>query len=1008
MSLQLAKFPVEILANVTSRIPDREVLLLAIMCGNSILRTKLQTGGLEALQFKLPELSESLYSMLRGFRFYSVNFESLTCNITHLKNLIRGLPSTLRHLSVNHTESIVILMTEDLDLEPLFPMTSCRYLPWHVSSSFPQLETFQLDGHRRDSVSDFGTNFQVRFLLGLPPTLTALRLRSLGEKCNIDLWPFLPPHLTSLGHILGLPSTRLPLSLQESLRAINTRAFELTHPGWQKSLGRHSWAPVINFHLLAFPSRLTTITLQSEKLRDLESIPDFPASLETLFWTSSKYIFGHPHSLLVRLPETIKRVDLNGFIFQKPPGPRRSFTQLVFPKIDHFGFIFELPHTSTDDAITIRSYALRCVLNASSIKFHHRGTQHPLTPQELSLLDGEKMRSLKASLDSACFLSTAGSPTLAQLFPRLETLKLLPPARIAIPAAAIPPCITLLDLALSSISVASISQLPPSLTQLSAGKVTVKTLQEILPLFKEKDLTSLHLFEKISFGRVEHNGTRKSLEASNTMEVQNSSFDSPSMTLEYDAEFWIRSSSLPQSLTSLQLSPSVDVNVMSGQLTPTVLPNLTKLAFASMLVPYQAHMLAKMTTLKVLHCAEISTPSSFRCPPNLEELRITCSIDFLESYVSLPKTITSLSSDGHILPIATFSSLTNLRTLGMRTTKEQPEPLNLLSLPTTLTDIDIPLSDNHQSAFKTIATRFSGIKRVRIPHVALETDMLNHFHDIMPPGAVIEGRDWNPFTKVEAILRRSDAPHGSVTILPGISLGAWMRPYIQKAYPRLDYGDTFPNNLESSAFSSIGPYFSDSVKSLDFTEYCTALHLDFPKFLPPKLETFVGNNVTFGAFRVDLLPRTLKSLVIDEIIPHKIDFEALPRGLEQLCLRGQKLFSSALAAQLPPNLLVLEMPGVSLTKEDLAVLPKSLTILKVSAWRENLDFSELPPGLKLLDIGSSTPRWTATPTKQGMALLRTTATVVDHMHNLGNHPTISPFFEALPPLVSREIPEDEE
>lgn len=964
MARSLSFLPQEALAIITSHLSGHEALTLLVLCGSSALSAKLYAGGLDTLHLTLSELPWSLCKSLPKLRLRSFSIESRQCNLIRLKYLIHHLPPTLLRLSIDHADVMQILLSEDFDLESLLPLVSCLHLPWNIGQCFPNLDTLHISGMRKAALADLGTNFQLKFILSLPKSLTDLRIRGLGKRCSVDLWPLLPPHLTSLSHMLGLPSARLPASLQSSFRSLNVRTAPIM------PLNPFPWSLITAPAQLIIPNSLTSLVLQTENLASLDNFPAFPDTLTDLNWVTVNTIVFHPADILQLMPPGLKSMVISGFEIQRlrPPRiPRQApdaQPALVLPSVTKAVFNFEMAVRSST-ANPIRSYMLNSVPNAKFLHFLHKGSSATLSRQDLGIF-GKDLHTLRVALD----LEFLRIPTLlAFAFGHLQSLTLLNKVCPAFNFEVIPPTVTYLHVGrIGDLTTETLQLIPPSVTQLRANSMTLIMLLSLAPSFDDLQGAPQPLVDG-AYVQTNMTVSTTMTYVPNRNEIRDGGRREPSFFLvpatpATDPDYCIELTNptlwpqfeFPPTLTSLSLAHHVSNLVWF--LGPAKLPHLETLS-----LNYQFHAdyepdssLAQLTGLRSLNLLRLDGSEKVTVPPNLTRLTVNESLILPPSFLPLPLSLTELSCNGCLKPFASVAPLKHLRIFKAKA-DEGPRTDGIIDLlpSAPLEQLSIDVSERYAEIFPLLVSRFKSLRQLSINCISFDSELLTCFHSAIPEHISIGVDNWQKTTELGALAKRAGFAHGTIGIAPGDSFHEFMRLATSQAFPRIGKVGTYP--LPHS-FTSLVPFLSPSTKELDLVTFGVTIHSFDEAQLPEGLEKLTANlTSSFLQFDVSALPRNLLSLDLPILPDFKATFEALPRSLTHLSLRQQLYFSAASASVLPPGLRHLMLPLYDASNEVLAALPQSIQLLDIGNRPADFDIASLPSSLKLLRDTSKDVPW---------------------------------------------------
>lgn len=967
MSLSLATFPAEVLEGITCAVSDLIAIFRLSLCGNKVLNAKLQHGGLSTAVYPWKGLPNSHIKFLHSHRLFSITLTDSKAPVSALKQLIHGLPSTLRCLKVYHSVPSRLFCLEDFDLEESPFLTNGTDLrAWIVSKSFPQLETL----HIVTPTSCLGDKPIIDFLLGLPPSLTDLCAPMITNRVVLDIWRILPPNITRLGRITTvLPSKFSSPQVMNNLRSLEIlTANDATFNEVDKNRARRLGC-VSALQMLVWPSNLTELRIISPLFSALENFPVFPPSLTRLEWTDQGLRL-RPLAFLRLLPSSLTYLNIASVVFNKPTEDEES--SVVFRKLK----FCKLRFSSSSRFLQLRAYLLKAFSDVEYLEFDQSDAEDGLSPAELALLNPSTVRTLKTSLSKACFHEVDDDFQLSQKLPNLTSLSLMRPdaSTFVFTFEAIPRSVTHLDLGECSVSTQTMQHMPPGLKVLKAtrlighGKHNFETLffepiPSLLPEARPSthpshylDLTKFeplkhHTLEKYEVGSGSNKSVRFFLRS---VEVHQLPFQRQSPAPNADIRInWDRTLALPSTLTSLRLSPPL-ANIRNSTLTPELLPNLTKLRLELPLsIDFGAFPL-----LKSLHVDSLRNgPKALfsRCPPCLTSLRSDNELYLAEELLPFPESLTELHAGLEVSPLSMLSRIPNLKSFGCRSVEwtSQEASTIISTIPTSLRHIEATYEGPRQLELTNIGTRFRDLETFTIKHSRISLSLLFSVEKSFPEHTrFIAAGALTDFDAVGLVLDRAGYSKGCIEVAS--DMVSFVSIALKRAFPRWSGLSVtalpmimFPA-LES--WIALTPYFSSSITELDLEATFTPLEPGFAPYLPRSITKLI---VAFTSPEVDQLtvglPPSLAHLVISAKAFTPSNIEALPRGITNLELRDLEDFSDEMALALPPSLLKLTLFGVRIPVKALQALPKTIVSLKLHFKHSKLDepdFEALPPNLK--------------------------------------------------------------
>ena len=947
MSRSLAFLPQEALALITALLPAHDALKLLLLCGSSGLSAKLYAGGLDTLRLTHAELPWSLCESVMKLRLRSLSVESRGCNLIRLKYLVQHLSPSLLRLSINHADVMQILQDESVDLEPLVPLLSCPHLPWNIGQSLPNLDTLHISGMRKATLADLGTNFQLKFVLCLPKSLTDLRIRGLGKRCNVDLWPLLPPHLTNLSHMLGLSSSRLPATLHHSLRSLNVR----TLPDMAQSDNEPDfpWTLISRTPQLIFPNSLTALVLQTENLTSLAHFPAFPETLTDLNWVTDDTVINHPAHVFELLPVGLKSLVLSGF--ESRSGTHAS--TFLLPSVSVAIINIEMAANAAI-AASLYDYVKMTFPNATFFHYRHKGNNRGLGAADLAH-HGPTLRTLRASLA----LDLWHSPSLlASICPNLTSLTLFNRAITPFTFAAIPPTVTYLNLGGLQLSTLTLNLIPPSVTRLIVRAMTLHVNPELAPCLDALPPPpngGPYIQTNMTINRIvtyKPNPYKATPGASHFLLATVPSGSDPDGFISFLDLDW-NLISFPNTLTSLSISHPM--KELQNRIGPLNLPHLETLTLDYKLNADPSIRLEELTTLRALHIFNMLGTATTKLPPHLTRLAVK-TLKMPPDHHPLPTSLTELSC-GQLEPFTAVTPLVNLRVFAADNLDANTLELVELLPESPIEELSLPANGEYADALALIISRFKALRKLSISFCSRYSKLVSTYH-----APHISIQEWSPITNPGALAKLAGFTPGSTPLLiyRGDTHLELMRrmassPQCGK-FESIPHHDDFelmrrlassPESYPHLKFDSLCPYLSQGTKELDLMQLDSHIG-SWPESSCEGLEKLTATLLDPLTFDPSTMPRSLLSLDLNSILDTEATFRALPRTLTHLRLRAQKVFSLASARVLPPKLLHLCLPLLDASNDVLAALPTSLQLLEIQNRQTNFDLTLLPTSLKVL------------------------------------------------------------
>lgn len=962
MPLLLPNLPIEVLANITSFLTDREVLVQLPSCGDSLFTHKLKAGGVLKLLVTMSRMSKSHIDLAHSFKLDSISIQYYTLHIDQIKSLLRGLSPDLRHIRSLHPASLRLTQSDEfIEIsEPYIPVRASSFAPWIVKSTFPRLQTLRLEcpGWGNGTLSDAECAF--RFFRGLPPSLTDLYI---SGNAPIDIYQLLPPNLTAFGGCRDTrPTTKHSLDHLTSLNltigdhvATDDRydALQL-HPGAKSCESLASSWDVSSSEPLSLPRGLTALDIYAQ----IAPESPFPATLTSLTWASGSE--QHYSSLLHLIPPSLSSLSLRlrRDTMTKSSGPMpRPMHHVKF-----FKFTLEGRSTISDWEDKLYSDLLRFVPNVEHLILFERENSCGLADHHLDLLNGASLVILRASISASCFAMHEGESLIAKALPRLQKLAMNPTfeALIDFPFGAIPPTVT--DLTIyDTLSTKHLHMLPPSVTRLDASSLIPATEDENFRdlLFPpSSDLTPLHLSDDSIMALKTPNIGNSPLEALSFCKTTRRKFVrcvsaagqlSTHLLESEDGDIklygFIPLSALPSSLTSLSLGKPL--RARSAHLTdllPESFPHLTYLDLGEHEVP---DTIGKFLSLRTLSIYRLNKLRMLECPPNLTEL-IFRDKSILPKGFTLPSSLSRLS----VIEIepSVLISLVNLVSFAGRSDC-------LESLPTSITELKLTDFDRFdQPTLQNLFHRFTSLRILDLHNTLVSEQSMALLHDCLPL-VRFKCRFALHLTDPALIASRAGLLPKEVRLSRDCDITAWSMHCRAKAFPRwieADDQQSFKSmRLTLEAISSFVPFISEDTFEILNIDLHTILGRQTQLLMNPTLETCrlpswirkvefsrVAEEYCFEA--LSCLPNSLRELTIPNL---DLGCTALlPRDLTTLsCLTVSNTDKPPL--NWPPGLTDITIEARGLDKRLLRSLPRDFKKLAVNCISPKVDFSMLPPSL---------------------------------------------------------------
>lgn len=979
MSHLLAHLPVEILANITCRLTDLEVLLRLSACGSLLLAAKLRAGGVTTLDLTMKRLSKSHIELIQSFKLLFFTARAPFLPLRQLKTLIWGLSSDLLHLIVFHPQAICLAeLNEEIDASgPYIPVRASICAPWIVASAFHRLQTLRLHGRFElgKLMNDAENTF--RFFQGLPSTLIHLHL---DGKPNIDVFRLVPPNLTTLSglkacqpkDIHSLHSlTSLELDIADDPASAYTDLL-CVHPDFKRDDSSiTNWDIATASSTLIWPLHLAHLDIFTPTI----PLQPFPETLTSLSWRCDPG-WQHYSELLRSIPSSASRLEL---CFR-----RESMTQDAgtmpppLSKVKYFKFI--LAGGSYDLSWEHRMYSdfLRFLPNVEHLLILDTEAQSGMDDSHLELLNGASLITLRAAFRDSCFAMHEGQSLIARALPRLKKLIMNRTMEdlILFSFAALPPTVTHLIVGTPT-PIATLHLLPPSVTQFEAsalnGNHSAENFNDLLltpspsptsaiastaltPSQESLNISTI-ASQVHSFSQTARRKLTRRYSESGQVSIHLSESSDGNVAVEY---YGIQFALFPTSLTSLTLDVISAHPTQLRDLTARTLPNLTYLDLGSFLAPSNV---GEFQALRTLRIPQFKKNLPVACPPHLTELVVARPSRFPDNFPLPPSTMTRIHAVSCNIALSILEPLTQLVSFAGCYRPENNLPLAerldpfLNSLPTTLTELVIAdLVTFHQYPLSSIAARFPALRRLGLHRITVSEAKLAELHDCFPLATFTVNLS-RTLNDPALIASRAGFRHGEVQLSADLMLDAWLARACTKAFPRwtaMEEQETIRANLSPRMIAEFGPYLSRDTTELINLRFSPTIEREYWRPEDLSLETCRLPSwitvIDITAIIQDL-PRSPLTLLPDTLLdlcyPHlKLSATTLlPRSLTTLrCLEFSP--DDLSKTDWPPTLTDLTVTGLCLAEElFLQCLPKTLKKLSIRSITNASHFTLLPPSL---------------------------------------------------------------
>lgn len=955
MPLYLVGLPLEILSEITSWIYVWEELLPLILTGDSLLASKLRSGGLRTVGLSAHGTNCGLYQWLDSCLLEEATVDA-GYDVVGAREIINHLPSNLRCLKVVVSLDTFFIDTYNLDLSLGSIATApTAFTPWHVASLFPHLRSLRLVHYpsREEGEDDpFLPSFWRSFFLGLPRTLSQLQISS--THIPIVDWSALPPSLASLQcHVYG--SLAVPTTLCDSLVTLKVDLVKpLPSPpllGIRPDEAQLRAWTIQNIESFVCPPNLTYLSLRCPSTTLPRS--SLPSTLTHLKWTvvstSDKFDL---FQLLVFIPSSITRLKVQA-INTHTIALRSAVCSPVslphrFLKLKSFQ-LFSLDVSDLEQEAWL-STLLRAMPSLESLNIGQLDVG--LLPHHLELLN-PSLRHLSAKCDRSCFEVVDGKTYFQKALPALEKLDLNHAGKTWSDQiiSSLPKTLTKLAIYKAPITTDDLLRMPPKLTKLSAARVSVlcnENLEKLLippPSQTIKPASS----STADFASSTTDDSEKpfvfELGTSYGLQLIEQGEEVTGATrrhwLSPDRHTvvlrWPTPISLPF-VTRMRLTRSFVPIISATNFVPSAFPLLTSLKIDTMLSTLQLGSFEKIETLSIRNIARDSVST---CPPNLMSLKMNCAIP--TSFLPLSQSLTSLripngpAPEGFVLP-------PNLQEFGVSSpgssAKEDSYFLGFLNAPhPKLQSLIIGDFLEADEIVKSIQLNFPSLTQVKI---CGETTFSNvkRLRDALAPHVKIKGGCLELHNLGELALH-GGFELGSIRPCRGKWIGNFIDVAAARVLPGYDYNFKCTGSFfDTASWAQFAPFLARDLTSLFFgTQGIGDCPANFAELMPPSITSLKLGQLVAG---LNLSTMANLRLVEVSVFHHTLDLEfvsSLPRSLTILSLTGSCDWTVPLVQALPPGLLQLSTPG-RFRNFSIESLPPSLVYL--SAWNYTLARKHLP------------------------------------------------------------------
>lgn len=972
MSFSLAHFPAEVLTLITAHLSDVEVTSALHICGNATLRYRLSQST-HTLCITASRLPPGRLAIISTFSSLLELIVPIPGSITPkmLQSLLQVLPSGLRRLSVTHTDtnddSTRLALLGELSpseaVDPfLAPFRTSTSRAIDLSQRFPNLELLSLVGVH---IPHDCPGILIHFVCNLPRSLTSLDMPQL-ELIPINFWHIIPQHLILLKsrhtYVPRKQDGGFPSTLRASLRELNLNIAHASETRLKASTITPDRRlallaqPALDFSDVLLPSGLTRLLLNGPC--SVDTPIELPPTLTQLDWNGSYVSEPSLSFVMESVPLSVTKLSLRSWHLQQ----RRGSSNLASrPNLRELN----LDTSDSDDVLEI----LAACPNLSRLNCQYRPT---LQEAHINMLNPETLTSLKADVSSAVLCAPASPDSkplssedvdatdsqFAQRFRHLRILELCegyvssPPFSFA----CIPPSVTVLTIGIITVAT-TLHLLPSSVTELTMRR-SIKITNSLQPkhfrsLFfpendnEEQELHNLH----IKCHKFERRRPKSTI----------SGFGSSSLP---ETSFWFPASSsgtisfscgpdvtlpLPPTLTSFVVERD-DFSINPSSFTQTALPSLLKLSIPSDFIP------RNFNSLQTLHLGLLDSPGVASLPPHLTSLKVARSLDvrnFDHTISALPVSLTEL----HFLyldALECLAPLINLRTLNLGQTPITSRQLKQLkempSLPP-LTRLHAHYSDS--SRCRSLLELFPLIRDLKISNLLFDDEALETLMSRLGPSGSLVGGHLSDLHDPGRLILSVGFPSGSITLTNGWT--KFWEEALARHYPNWKPGRWFDvtTHFSSRSWSSFAPLLSHHLVEFNapdnielpknFGSYLprsltklrvmriSPQQLHCTRHMPPGLLELEINAKGFGAETYAQMPRTLRKLTLlnQKRFSHRF-LEALPPQLTYLSLSAMNIPYYCLK-RLEPSVIHLGLTTTMLSPQLLGILPRTIKQLEGSS-----------------------------------------------------------------------------
>ena len=991
MTLSLADFPSEILAQITSYLSALEIVQTLRYCGNSALDHRMRHGGVTLLDFEVLESQHSSRTVfIQSLQLRSFIVRKLHCSAKHAKKLLFNLSPNLRHLVLIVADpKIVESLREDLDFDDssnTLCVTASKYQPWIVSESYPHLETLRICQSNNGLLYD--VFFATQFVNGLPSSLTNLEV---SMPPSLGLVRLLPPNLTRLGlgeNVMRLAgSNTVPLTLTirshyrgqfaaqaeehalvDAEKAANQEKSEKEGEKEENSIWR-KWTAYPASNDILLPLGLLELKLWACAGVPLQRLPPTLTKLDIQGVTGKEVI--DPLELLNTLPPTVTCLRALFFVFKEDllwlkdsPQPRPALKTLFFEQARNSMLSHTMMTKMMELAPNLETFRLEC---------YSSGGQHQLKIDDLKLLPN--VRVLSACFSPEIFVATKEMPSvLGAYLPYLNDLEPQNVDLLPVDFATLPPTVTRFHCR-GRVEPINLHLVPSSVTDFWP-RYLIDSGPELSPAFfpptpppAALTSTSPLTIEDGNFSLFDVSqgacigADHYHFKHYPTIDASSGQLESRLMLVEANryeggiSALYLTPEHLPESVTSLSLTRPHS----------SFLPHLTVLKTSTCISKINLALYPALTDLSV---SIFGTGGDFKnqsCPPGLIRFSYDSEGEIPDSFLPLSPKLQELRTFFPLRPLEALNGLSNLKFLDCGSIPPNTPLLTWLHvLPTSVTHIMLPLdrfdpNEDERAPINILAERFSNLRLLtltrdagrhsghlssadlslsayryimeKLPHVEISNLKLKNFFLQHSPAILLAREGVALGSLVLPTSPSGKQKRGVKTALERWAFEKSKEDYSTKDIPyslSVDHWNEMAHFFSPNSPLSLGIILENDEQVVIWPAGLTKLNVQSTKHFTPLLSLLN-------------LPNTILSLSLDNFtIP-----DYLPASLTSFKAEGQTNTISTVLSW-PPNLRVLACAiRNDVLTDNLKALPTTLEVLGLRGAVLSRNQIELfPPHLK--------------------------------------------------------------